>query len=285
MAEVFVSSADRLARYLRPDELHAAFDFHFLQAGWDPIALRRVIDAQLEALAPVGAPATWVMSNHDVTRHVTRFGRPSATKGRVVGTAPPKIPVKEPTDLALGRRRARAALLLMLALPGCAYLYQGEELGLEEVEDLDEDLLQDPTWHRSGHTVRGRDGCRVPLPWSGTEPPFGFGPPRSTPWLPPPLGWRELTVEAQTGDPDSFLELYRTALRLRRDHLGFRGSGMAWLPAPESVLRFDRPGGLETIVNLGTTPIELPSGRPILLASESLPEVGLLPPDTAVWLG
>ena len=285
VAEVFVSSADRLARYLRPDELHAAFDFHFLQAGWDPIALRRVIDAQLEALAPVGAPATWVLSNHDVTRHVTRFGRPSATKGRVVGTAPPKVAVKEPADLALGRRRARAALLLMLALPGCAYLYQGEELGLEEVEDLDEDLLQDPTWHRSGHTVRGRDGCRVPLPWSGTEPPFGFGPPRSTPWLPQPLGWRELTVEAQTGDPDSFLELYRTALRLRRDHLGFRGSGMAWLPAPESVLRFDRPGGLETIVNLGTTPIELPSGRPILLASEPLPEVGLLPPDTAVWLG
>jgi alpha-glucosidase len=285
VAEVFVSSADRLARYLRPDELNAAFDFHFLQAGWDAIALRRVIDAQLEALAPVGAPATWVLSNHDVTRHVTRFGRPSATKGRVVGTAPPKVPVKEPTDLALGRRRARAALLLMLALPGCAYLYQGEELGLEEVEDLDEDLLQDPTWHRSGHTVRGRDGCRVPLPWSGTEPPFAFGPPRSTPWLPQPLGWRELTVEAQTGDPDSFLELYRTALRLRRDHLGFRGSGLAWLPAPESVLRFDRPGGLETIVNLGTTPIELPSSRGMLLASESLSEVGLLPPDTAVWLG
>jgi alpha-glucosidase len=164
-------------------------------------------------------------------------------------------------------------------------LYQGEELGLEEVEDLDEDQLQDPTWHRSGHTVRGRDGCRVPLPWSGTERPFGFGPPRSSPWLPQPLAWRELTVEAQTGDPDSFLELYRTALRLRRDHLGFRGSGMAWLPASESVLRFDRPGGLETIVNLGSTPIELPSGRPILLASEPLHKVGLLPPDTAVWLG
>ncbi len=285
VAEVFVSSADRLARYLRPDELHAAFDFHFLQAGWDPIALRRVIDAQLEALAPVGTPATWVLSNHDVTRHVTRLGRPSATKARVAGTAPPKVPVTERTDLVLGRRRARAALLLMLALPGCAYLYQGEELGLEEVEDLDEDQLQDPTWHRSGHTVRGRDGCRVPLPWSGTEPPFGFGPPGSSPWLPQPLGWRELSVETQTGDPESFLELYRTALRLRRDHLGLRGSGMAWLPAPESVLRFDRPGGLETIVNLGSTPIELPSGRPILLASEPLHEVGLLPPDTAVWLG
>jgi alpha-glucosidase len=124
----------------------------------------------------------------------------------------------------------------------------------------------------------------VPLPWSGTEPPFGFGPLGSRPWLPQPLGWRELTVEAQTGDPGSFLVLYRTALRLRREHSGFRGSDMAWLPAPETVLRFDRPGGLETIVNLGSTPIELPGGRPILLASERLPESGQLPPDTAVWL-
>jgi alpha-glucosidase len=173
----------------------------------------------------------------------------------------------------------------MLALPGCAYLYQGEELGLEEVEDLPDDLLQDPAWLRSGHTVRGRDGCRVPLPWSDTAPPFGFGPPGSMPWLPQPAGWRDRTVEAQTGDPGSFLELYRAALRLRREHLGFRGSGMAWLDAPETVLRFDRPGGLETIINLGSEAIELPSGRPVLLASERLHDGGLLPPDTAVWLG
>ena len=285
VAEVFVSSAERLARYVRPDELHSAFDFHFLQAGWDPIALRTAIDANLHALAPVGAPATWVLSNHDVTRHVTRLGRPSATAAKTVGSAPPAISVPEPTDLALGRRRARAALLLMLALPGCTYLYQGEELGLEEVADLPEVLLQDPTWVRSGHTVRGRDGCRVPLPWSGPEPPFEFGPPGSKPWLPQPLGWRDRTAQVQTGDPDSFLELYRTALRLRREHLGFRGSGLAWLPAAASVLRFDRPGGVETIVNFGSTAIELPAGRPILLASERLREVGLLPPDTAVWLG
>jgi alpha-glucosidase len=173
----------------------------------------------------------------------------------------------------------------MLALPGCAYLYQGEELGLEEVEDLPDHQLQDPAWLRSGYTVRGRDGCRVPLPWSDTAPPFGFGPAGSVPWLPQPTGWRARTVEAQSGDPASFLELYRIALRLRRDHLGFRGSGMAWLDAPESVLRFDRPGGLETVVNLGSEAIELPSGRPVLLASERLPDGGLLLPDTAVWLG
>ncbi|HEX2470053.1 MAG TPA: alpha-amylase family glycosyl hydrolase [Candidatus Limnocylindrales bacterium] len=284
VAEVFVSSAERLARYLRPDELHTAFDFRFLQAGWDATALRKAIDASLGALAPVGAPATWVLSNHDQTRHVTRFGRAGGRSvDPVSGVGARTAPI--PTDLGLGRRRARAALLLMLALPGCAYLYQGEELGLEEVEDLPDELLQDPTWLRTGHTIRGRDGCRVPLPWSGTEPPFGFGPPGSRPWLPQPSSWRDRTVERQTGAPTSFLELYRTALRLRREHLGFRGAGMAWLPAPDTMLRFDRPGGLETVVNLGSTSIELPTGRPILLASEPLAEETLLRPDTAVWLG
>jgi alpha-glucosidase len=284
VAEVFVSTAERLARYLRPDELHTAFDFKFLLAGWDAAALHEAIDASLHALAPVGAPATWVLSNHDQARHVTRFGRARRKSSDPV-TLVDGITTPIPTDLGLGRRRARAALLLMLSLPGGVYLYQGDELGLDEVEDLPEELLQDPTWERSGHTIRGRDGCRVPLPWSSTEPPFGFGPRGSTPWLPQPLSWRERTVERQSGDPTSFLELYRTALRLRREHLGFRGSGMAWLSAPESVLRFDRPGGLETIVNLGSSAIELPTGRPILLASEPLSEVAVLPPDTAVWLG
>jgi alpha-glucosidase len=285
VAEVFVPSADRLARYVRPDELHTAFDFRFLQAGWDAGALRTAIDDSLRALAPVAAPATWVLSNHDQTRHVTRLGRASARETGALGAAGAGVATSDPPDLAVGRRRARAGLLLMLALPGTVYLYQGEELGLEEVEDLPEKLLQDPTWFRSRHTIRGRDGCRVPLPWSGVAPPFGFGPPGSTPWLPQPDAWRDLTVEAQTGDPSSFLELYRTALRLRREHLGFRGSGMAWLPSPGDVLRFDRPGGLETVLNLGSTPIELPAGRPVLLSSERLPETGELPSDVAVWLG
>jgi alpha-glucosidase len=293
VAEVFVPSTERLARYLRPDELHTAFDFRFLQAGWDVRALRDAIDDNLRALAPVGAPATWVLSNHDQARHVTRLGRASARgtgAGAGAGAGTPAevgagLATSDPPDLSLGRRRARAALLLTLALPGTVYLYQGEELGLEEVEDLPEELLQDPTWPRSGHTIRGRDGARVPLPWSGTSPPFGFGPDGSVPWLPQPAAWRDRSVEAQAGDPGSFLELYRTALRLRRGHLGFRGSGMAWLPSPDDVLRFDRPGGLETVVNLGTKPIELPAGRPVLLTSDALPESRGLPPDTAVWLG
>ena len=285
VAEVFVPSAERLARYLRPDELHTAFDFRFLHAGWNATALRTAIDDNLRSLAPVGAPATWVLSNHDQARHVTRLGRASAREARGMEVAVADVSTADTVDLDLGRRRARAALLLTLALPGTVYLYQGEELGLEEVDDLPEELLQDPTWLRSGHTIRGRDGARVPLPWSGAAPPFGFGPDGSAPWLPQPASWRERTVEAESEDPGSFLELYRTALRLRRQHLGFRGDGMAWLPGPDDVLRFDRPGGLEVIVNLGSRPIELPSGRPVLLESEPFPDGGELPPDAAVWLG
>ena len=275
-----------MARFVRPDELHMVFDFRFLQAGWDPGAIREAIDDSLRVLRPVGAPATWVLSNHDQTRHVTRLGRPSATLGPAAFVpAGTDRPEPDPTDVELGRRRARAAALLMLALPGTVYLYQGEELGLEEVEDVPDELREDPTWLRSGHTVRGRDGCRVPLPWSGDAAPFGFGPPGSRPWLPQPGSWAARTAEAQARDADSFLALYRAAIHLRRTHPGFRGEDMAWLPGPPAVLRFDRPGGLEVIVNLGADPIEVPAGRAILLASAALADDGRLPPDTAIWLG
>jgi len=140
---------------------------------WVASALRNVIDATLEAHGRVGATPTWVLSNHDATRHVTRLGRP------YTGVRRRELDDILPVDIALGTRRARAAALLMLALPGSAYLYQGEELGLWEVEDLPEEVLEDPIWERSGRTVRGRDGCRVPIPWEGDAPPFGFGPPGS----------------------------------------------------------------------------------------------------------
>jgi alpha-glucosidase len=284
VAEVFVTHPERLARFVRPDELHTAFDFRFLQAGWQADRLRAAIDDSLRVLGPVGAPATWVLSNHDQQRHVTRFGRPSATSPVPIGAAGALREAKTPPDLALGRRRARAALLLMLALPGSVYLYQGEELGLEEVEDLPDDLLQDPVWLRSGHKQRGRDGCRVPLPWSGTAAPFGFGSEDSRPWLPQPAAWAERTVAAQTNDPGSMLELYREALRIRREHAGFRGDSLVWHDAPEGVLRFARSPGLEVVVNLTANPVTIPAGRPVLLASLPL-EDGRLPGDAAAWLG
>jgi alpha-glucosidase len=267
VAEAWVDRPDRLARYVRPDELHTAFNFDFLRCAWDPGALRAVIDRTLEALHAVGAPATWVLSNHDVVRHVTRFGRDGG----------------EEPDLALGTRRARAALLLMLALPGGAYLYQGEELGLAEVEDLPEDVLADPTWERSGRTRRGRDGCRVPLPWSGTAPPFGFTGDGTPTWLPQPARWRALTAEAQAADPGSMLHLYRAALAARRDHPALGDGTMTWSPAPAGVLALAREPGFRCVANLAAEPCDLPAGARVLLASGPL-DGDRVPPDTAVWL-
>jgi alpha-glucosidase len=267
----------RVAAFLRPDELHQAFGFDFLRTPWEAAPLRAVIDRTLAATGAVGAPATWVLSNHDVARHATRLGRPYS--GMEIWE--PWVERQE-CDRALGERRARAAALLMLALPGAAYLYQGEELGLEEVADLPDDLLQDPTWERSGREIRGRDGCRVPIPWSGTEPPFGFGPPRSIPWLPQPAGWRSATVEAQSGIPGSTLELYRAALRIRRGDPAFAGERLAWLDGPPGTLVFRREGGVRCAVNVSGAPYRLPASSTILLASEAL-EGAVLTAGSAAW--
>jgi alpha-glucosidase len=190
-----------------------------------------------------------------------------------------------PLDLELGTRRARAAALLMLALPGGAYIYQGEELGLPEVEDLPEEVLQDPVWERSGHTDRGRDGCRVPIPWSGRKTPFGFSPEggSAAPWLPQPADWGALSVEAQTGDETSMLELYRSALRLRREHPALGDGTLTWLDAPAGVLALHRDPGLVCVVNLSSEAHPLPGHTAILLASGPVEE-GLLAPDQAAWL-
>ncbi|CCG03151.1 glycoside hydrolase family 13 protein [Blastococcus saxobsidens] len=280
VTESVVNGPERLARYVRPDEAHTTFNFDYLHAPWHGPTLRSVIDATLTSLAPHGAPATWVLSSHDETRPVTRFGR-AETGIALMGTGS----TGQPSDLALGLRRSRAALLLTLALPGGAYLYQGEELGLPEVEDLPEDVLQDPTWQRSGRTVRGRDGCRVPMPWSGAHPPFGFTAPGVAPWLPQPRGWATLTAEAQRADPGSMLSLCRTALHLRRIRPELHDAPLTWVAEfrdrPE-VLAFDRGPALRCLVNLSPEPVALEDHGRVLLASG--PDDGSLAADTAVWL-
>jgi len=283
----------RLQPYLGGDQLHTAFNFDFLDSPWDAGALRQVIE---NTLGSIGAAAPWVLSNHDVTRHLTRYGRADAGSGWRADPAP--------ADLALGTRRARAAILLSLALPGSCYLYQGEELGLFEVEDIPEALIADPIYERTGHALRGRDGCRVPLPWQPDAPGFGFGPAGgAVPWLPQPGSWRQLAAAAQAGDPSSMLALYRTALRLRaaREHLD--DDALVWITAPEGVLAFRRPGGFACVVNLSAGPVPLPADLgpgsdvhahtatrtdagpdpEVLLASSPLDD-GKLPPDTTVWL-
>ena len=269
----------RMANYVRPGRLHTSFNFTFLRAPWVAEQLREVIDATLTHLGAAGAPATWVLSNHDVPRHPSRYGR--APQHWVTGA---RFRLDDPLDATLGDRRARAAALLLLALPGGAYVYQGDELGLTEVEDLPEHLLADPIWVRSGHTDRGRDGCRVPIPWSGDRPPFGFGPPGGAdPWLPQPAAWAGRTAADQAGEPGSMLELYRAALRIRRAQPALGDGGFAWLSDRADVLDFRREPGFRCIVNLAADPVVLPDTGRVLLSSGELAE-GRLPSDTAVWL-
>ncbi|WP_218929527.1 glycoside hydrolase family 13 protein [Streptomyces sp. Rer75] len=275
IGEMWLHEPGRFARYLRPDELHTAFNLDFLRSTWDAEQLRRCVDATLAAHG--GAPACWVLCNHDVTRTVTRYGRAGTGfdfAAKAHGT---------PTDLALGTRRARAAALLTLALPGSVYLYQGEELGLPEVEDIPADRLRDPMHFRSGGEDPGRDGCRVPLPWGGAAPPYGFTGEDAEPWLPQPKGWAELTVEAQEGVAGSTLELYRAALRLRRALPALHGAPLEWLPGGPGVLAFRR-GDVVCVVNLSDRAVPLPEGHTVLLTSEPGPPGGAaLAPDAAAW--
>ncbi|WP_432049403.1 glycoside hydrolase family 13 protein [Verrucosispora sp. NA02020] len=265
VAEAWAETPQRLARYIGPDELHQAFSFDFLDATWSADSFRKVIDTALGESTIVGAPTTWVLSNHDRQRHVTRYG-----------------------DGEVGLRRARAAALLMLALPGCAYLYQGEELGLPEVLDLPDELRQDPAFLRTGES---RDGCRVPIPWSGDLAPYGFGPAGSAlSWLPAPATWQSLSVAAQAGVPGSTLELYRAALRIRHTHPALAGvGGITWRQTGPDVLAFHREVDsvvLTCVVNTGDSPVLIDGYGTPLVASAPLTEHDdghLLPGDTAAW--
>ncbi len=264
IAEAWLSPAHRLEPYLRPDELHMSFNFDALRCSWDAVSLRNVIDSTSAAMADAGAPSIWVLANHDTTRVVSRYGK--AHTG-VDFTADGPVPDSEwlpqqlaalPTDVALGRRRARAAALLELALPGGAYIYQGDELGLDEVEDLPVEALQDPTWERSGHTVRGRDGARVPMPWRSDAPGLGFG---EHPWLPVPQRWRALAVDVQASDPLSTLSLYRAALAERRRNPALGDGTLTWDETmPAGVLSFTRDPGFRLVINVSGDPFPLPDG-------------------------
>lgn len=274
VAEAWVSDLERLAHYLRPDEYHQAFDFDFLQAAWDPDQMRAAIDDSMAAVGSVGSIPTWVLSNHDVVRHATRYGLPidvDAKAWLLDGD-------RSLLDPALGERRARAAALLLLALPGSVYIYQGEELGLPEVTELPTDVLEDPVWVRSENSEKGRDGCRVPIPWTVDGDSAGFGADGS--WLPQPTGWGERSVEAQSGATGSMLELYRSALRLRRERLA-SDLDMEWEEGSNGGLVFRRGSGLRCVVNFGPAPLAI-EGE-VLLSSVELSD-GLLPPDAAVWL-
>ncbi|WP_092966439.1 glycoside hydrolase family 13 protein [Agromyces sp. CF514] len=278
-AEAWVDPLPRLANWVRPDEMHQSFNFAYLETPWDAAALRSVVDASLSAFGAVGAPSTWVLSNHDVVRHATRLSVTEPNpQGHGLGPRSKGLP-----EYATGVRRARAATAFMLALPGSSYLYQGEELGLPEVIDLPDEAREDPTWFRTNGERYGRDGCRVPLPWNADAANYGFGA-TGTPWLPQPELWRSLARDAQRGDADSTLELYRAALRLRREHALGAGT-LEWVQldgvTDPAVLAF-RNGDVLVVANTGSSPATLPAGE-VLLASGSL-DGDTLPGDTTVWI-
>ncbi|MGN8245138.1 glycoside hydrolase family 13 protein [Cellulomonas soli] len=281
VAEAWVEPLSRLALYVRPDEMQQAFNFAFLAAGWHAAPLRQVITASYAVNDSVGAPTTWVLSNHDVVRHASRFGLPDpGARPNGIGHG------DEQPDEELGLRRARAAALLMLALPGSAYVYQGEELGLPEHTALDDDLRQDPAFFRTQGSERGRDGCRVPLPWEKDSPGFGFSP-SGVSWLPQPEGWAAYAADAQRGVAGSTYELYRAALAERRARgLGLGGLQWAREIDGEDVVAFHN-GDLLVVANLGEEPVELPGGLRVVLASADV-TTGvdgslLLPSDATVW--
>ena len=256
VGEIWVFDNEDFAKYLRPDELHLGFNFRLVRADFDAVEVREAIENSLAAAELAGSAPTWTLSNHDVEREVTRYG-----------------------DGAIGLARAKAMALVMLALPGAVFVYNGEELGLPNVE-LPDEVLQDPVWERSGYEERGRDGCRVPMPWSGRTPPFGFSDNSDT-WLPMPSDWAALTVEAQSDDPDSTLALFRRAIAIRHRRTEVSHSKVEFLAGPPDVVTFRCSDGLVCVLNAGSTPVPLPEGE---LLITSAPVDGELPANSAVWL-
>ncbi len=287
VAEAWVARPERLPLYLRPDELHTAFEFEPLHVTFRAEPWRAVIDQGLAAAAVSGAPSAWVLTNHDVVRQVTRYGRAQPERRASNEEQRARFGV-DPIDVALGRRRARAAVLLTMALPGAAYVYFGEELGLPEVEDLPAERRRDPIHLRSAGADPGRDGSRVPLPWTAGAPSSGFsevpGEQRDAlavePWLPQPAGWDELAVSVQQEDPTSVLVLYRRLLAARRSRMVDAGP-LTWLRTPPEVLAFRR-GRVECWVNFGASPVDRPVGRVIIASVDG--SADRLEPDTAMWI-
>jgi len=278
VAEAWVSPAGRMARYVRADEMHQSFNFPFLLAGWSATGVKLQIDESLAANTAVGATTTWVLSNHDVVRHASRLGLPDAigwTHG--VGAADPQ------PDADLGLRRARALTLLELALPGSAYIYQGEELGLPEHTTLDDEVRQDPNFHRTGGAQTGRDGCRIPIPWQSGAPALGFNTTGKL-WLPQPEAYAGVAADLQETDPASTLWMYRRALQVRREHRDSTRP-VHWNRADEDALDAT-VGDLRVIIVFDGEPVALP-GDEWRLAVASHPHAvvdGRVVRDAAVWL-
>lgn len=301
VGEVWVDTDSRRARYLREDEMHLAFNFAHLGSQWDAADMRGRITGSLSEDLAVGAPTTWVLENHDCPRVVTRYSGAELPSGNAGNEDEPgglrRLLPLSAAQFEVGTRRARAGNLFMMALPGSVYLYNGQELGLYEVVDLPDDVRQDPVWFRTNGSVIGRDGCRVPMPWTSThEEAFGFGPAGSTKsWLPQPKQWSSLSVQAQQGVDSSMLELVRGAIALRKSHAAFGETSLTWrddvaaqiAPGRDDLLVVQlghhEPGSPQALVVLvvGAEPVARPDGE-LLISSQPMDADGI-PGETCAW--
>ena len=288
VAEAWVDRA-RVPLYASSEGLGQAFNFDLLEADFDASQFREIVTANLELAQSSGSSSTWVLSNHDVVRHASRYGLPDAERaadGRPARKHGQEWLLSRGTEPILdrerGERRARAATLFVLGLPGSAYLYQGEELGLHEVAEIEDGQRQDPTFFRSPGVDLGRDGCRVPLPWEASGTSFGFG--AGEAHLPQPTWMGEYAVERQDDDPASTLALYRRALAVRGRVQ--TDEGLEWIETGRSdVLRFARPNGWQVVTNFGDEPYALEAaGLSVVLASDPVAAPGVVTSASTVWL-
>ncbi len=282
VAEAWVDDPERRARYASIDGLGQSFNFDLLRADFHAHVFKAIIDQNLAQSANHHSSTTWVLSNHDVVRHATRYGLPDLQedKEQVVGQSwLLEGGRREDVDLERGNRRADAATLLLLGLPGSTYIYQGEELGLHEVGDIADEDRQDPTFERSPGVDVGRDGCRVPLPWIADAEGFGFGGPK--PHFPQPSWFAQHAVDVEEADPESTLNLYRSALHIRKNLLTEETLEWEDTNSPD-VLQFCRPNGWTVVTNFGVDPAPLPEGEVIL---SSRPLTGdEIPGETTLWM-
>jgi len=276
VAEAWVH-ANRRARYASTEGLGQSFSFDLAFTPWNIKKFKSTIDYNLQSSAETGSSNTWVFSNHDVIRHATRFGLTEEALKDL-----PKWYRSKDRQAAinkeLGLARARAATMLILALPGSTYLYQGEELGLQEPLNIPSDQMQDPQWFRSEGSI-SRDGCRVPMPWTPDGPSFGFGPGGAH--LPQPEWFKDWNVQSESGVEGSTLEMYRAALKLRRELQSEEKLKWVW-HFNKNVLHFKRPNGWQSITNFGSKPARLPKGK-VLLSSAPVVD-GKLPANATAWI-
>ncbi|OAN42719.1 glycoside hydrolase family 13 protein [Microbacterium sp. H83] len=283
VAEAWVSTPERRARYASAEGLGQAFNFDLLVADFDAAQFRTIIADNLAQADATGSSTTWVLSNHDVTRHATRYGLAPLNGREGVKQGVEWVAAGGPADQLdreTGLRRAHAATLLLLGLPGSTYLYQGEELGLQEVAEIAPEQRQDPSFFRGAvFDGLGRDGCRVPLPWTASGPSFGFGGIEAH--LPQPAWFAEHAVEVEEADPQSTLSLYREALRLRR--LLQTDESLEWIETGRAdVLRFARPNGWQIVTNFGSEPFDLGADAAEVVLGAVVD--GAVPADSTVWI-